>query len=131
MDGWLVTRLVESWGSKRRLGWEGELGSGYNLVGWVVLLVCGHGEGVVYVPCWGLRQKLCRSALDSFLGFLGVWAISGDVTSHMLKATKTWSQASSCIIIKQYCTNAPYVSSITCMSHMLHIILCFIMKCFV
>jgi hypothetical protein len=29
--GWLVTKLVESWGSKRRLGWEGELGCGYNL----------------------------------------------------------------------------------------------------
>jgi hypothetical protein len=48
-------------------------------VGWVVLVVCGYGEGVVYVPCWELRRKLCRSGLDSFLGFLYVWAIFGDM----------------------------------------------------
>jgi hypothetical protein len=29
--GWVVARLVESWGNKRRLGWEGELDCGCNL----------------------------------------------------------------------------------------------------
>jgi hypothetical protein len=48
-------------------------------VGWEILLVCGCGEGMVHVPCYGLWRRLCCSALDSFLGFLGVWAISGDV----------------------------------------------------
>jgi hypothetical protein len=54
--GWLVARLVESWDSKRRLGWEGELGCGY------ILGRLGSIAGVWARQRCGLRPLLGAAA---------------------------------------------------------------------